>query len=538
VPTETSVSTDDELTELVDADIPRVDLVSQGANGIPRFLITKMGGPLMSADDVRDLLAKADYDTADRDRMANSGVAMDDGSYPIANRGDLTNAIHAVGRGGAAHDAIRRHIIRRAETLGASGEIPDSWAADGSLKTQVTKETNMPDDVTPDGEVAPDVTTALAPPDGPTMGAEYEPGSPAWESIDAATAAKWTDILARAKAAIGVMSDRELAEAAAGHTEDAIEADKLAVAIAAVDSAIGILAPHAVNEAVEAREGEAAMVGKTSDERGPLVAEIKETTVDEIAKTDADTEPTVEPVAKTEDATTGEQPAEAVAKAGSVTAVYDAAGRLVGVVDPSAITTVDQPAGKAATEAPVEPEVEPEAEKAAMLGDKTETGPVDMVPAPADEVGTPANAVPTEDDEETKLAKAAEAADLLKSIASTEAQKLVDAYSASRQDVVAKQAADIMAMAETIDVLKAQIKALEEQPAAPRVFTNGAVPPSSMLRGQDAGGSAVDPSRIAGLKKGLYASAGANAPTQDAIAGEMNAAAIKMLHQIHAGQSA
>ena len=72
------------------------------------------------------------YSQDDRDRMAKSGQAMPDGSYPIADEEDLDNAIHAVGRGGSDHDAIRRHIIKRAKALGASERIPDNWNADGS----------------------------------------------------------------------------------------------------------------------------------------------------------------------------------------------------------------------------------------------------------------------------------------------------------------------------------------------------------------------------------------------------------------------
>lgn len=54
----------DDFTELVDADIPRVDLVDKAANGT-RFLIAKAaaGGllqPLVPADMVRDLIAKAE----------------------------------------------------------------------------------------------------------------------------------------------------------------------------------------------------------------------------------------------------------------------------------------------------------------------------------------------------------------------------------------------------------------------------------------------------------------------------------------------
>lgn len=55
-------------------------------------------------------------------------------SYPIADAEDLTNAVHAVGRGNASHDAIRKYIIGRAKALGLSSKIPDSWNSDGSMR--------------------------------------------------------------------------------------------------------------------------------------------------------------------------------------------------------------------------------------------------------------------------------------------------------------------------------------------------------------------------------------------------------------------
>ena len=80
------------------------------------------------------ILAADKYTQDDRDRMAKSGHAMPDGSYPIEDEEDLDKAIRAVGRGGAEHDAIRRHIIKRAKALGLSERIPDNWNADGSLQ--------------------------------------------------------------------------------------------------------------------------------------------------------------------------------------------------------------------------------------------------------------------------------------------------------------------------------------------------------------------------------------------------------------------
>lgn len=83
------------------------------------------------------------YDADDRKAMAAKGHAMPDGSYPIADAEDLDNAIHAVGRGGADHDAIRAHIIKRAGALGLSSRIPDNWNADGSLSAANLSDTEI-----------------------------------------------------------------------------------------------------------------------------------------------------------------------------------------------------------------------------------------------------------------------------------------------------------------------------------------------------------------------------------------------------------
>ena len=64
--------------------------------------------------------------TKTRHALAKKGLALPDGSFPIRNTDDLENAIHDVGR---AKDpaAAKKHIIKRAKALGATGKIPDSW---------------------------------------------------------------------------------------------------------------------------------------------------------------------------------------------------------------------------------------------------------------------------------------------------------------------------------------------------------------------------------------------------------------------------
>jgi len=72
------------------------------------------------------VLMKRDFSQDERDKDSGSGAAMPDGSFPIENKGDLGNAIRAIGR---AKDpgAARAHIIRRAKALGCSDMLPENW---------------------------------------------------------------------------------------------------------------------------------------------------------------------------------------------------------------------------------------------------------------------------------------------------------------------------------------------------------------------------------------------------------------------------
>lgn len=61
-----------------------------------------------------------------RQKLAESGEAMKDGSYPIRNTSDLKNAIKAYGRA-KNKSATKKHIIKRAEALGKTDLIPENW---------------------------------------------------------------------------------------------------------------------------------------------------------------------------------------------------------------------------------------------------------------------------------------------------------------------------------------------------------------------------------------------------------------------------
>ena len=76
----------------------------------------------------RVTLFKRDFSQDERDRLAGTGAAMEDGSFPIQNTSDLKNAIHAIGRAKDPAKA-KAHIISRARSLGATDLLPDGWVS-------------------------------------------------------------------------------------------------------------------------------------------------------------------------------------------------------------------------------------------------------------------------------------------------------------------------------------------------------------------------------------------------------------------------
>ena len=246
---------DDTVTELTDVQVPRVDAVDMPAH--------RMAWLLLKSADVDPLLTyermwKAKYDAAQLRQMGKDGRAFrsEDGSYsyPIADTADLDNAIRAVGRGGAEHDAIRRYIARRAKQLKATDKIPDTWASDGSI----TKAAGMDDDALDDldgGIIEPsDVVEDAAGLVAPThQGDPDDVTSPAWEAVDAARARAAVQTLSWLKGLVQEMEEREDAEVAmTGDLGEARSSIDLAEALSGLDCALGILAKFAVDEQAEA----------------------------------------------------------------------------------------------------------------------------------------------------------------------------------------------------------------------------------------------------------------------------------------------
>lgn len=73
-----------------------------------------------------DDVEKREFTAEERRQMAEEGAAMPDGSFPIATRADLSNALQAIGRA-KDREATIQHIRRRAKALGLTDMLPE-WA--------------------------------------------------------------------------------------------------------------------------------------------------------------------------------------------------------------------------------------------------------------------------------------------------------------------------------------------------------------------------------------------------------------------------
>lgn len=71
-------------------------------------------------------IAKKKFSAEKRKQLAGEGKALPDGSFPIEDKEDVKNAVHAHGRA-KNPDEAKAHIKARAKTLGAEDSLPDDW---------------------------------------------------------------------------------------------------------------------------------------------------------------------------------------------------------------------------------------------------------------------------------------------------------------------------------------------------------------------------------------------------------------------------
>ena len=204
-------------------------------------------------------------------------------------------------------------------------------------------------------------------------------------------------------------------------------------------------------------------------------------------------------------------------------AVFDQDGDLIGIVDPDAIQPVTGAGGKPADD-----------------GDGMDDGTADdgdMTPQPPAETGTPAD-MPADDNVtkavsvSTGLATAANylmSPDALESIIAKAVAAALDGNAPAGG--IAKQA-DVAGLTQEVETLKARLATVEEQPAAPKVFTNGQVPRPEQMRGQDQGAAQpVSVAKAMELKREMYT---ADPARQTEIARELQQLAIGQVAALHA----
>lgn len=616
---------DEEFTALVDADIPRVDLVDKAANGTT-FLIAKQadGAGLLSPDLVRDLIGKTAEPLPQEETVTMTGSpgaiaklmheaavraaerdTVEKAEISQARQNDLPDSDFAyIEPGGSKDDEgkttprslrhfpimdaahVRNALSRAPQSPFGDKAMPKIRAAAKKFNIDVAKMVGSDLD---DGVDGMDPTVVLAEPDdGDDMpGDPNDPGSPAWEAIDAATAQKWLSIAYRVKNALGVMAERELLEAASADPDDAEDAWNLQDAQCAMDYVIGILANFAADEQAEATLGAEAMdaVGKAlagadqplgtiealvsvrkagrslsaANEQAirdavsslqKVLASLPAAPVEKTANEESDMpQPTT-----AEDATreSGQEPAMgsrevdpkpeagvpvtdmtkgsmagdmanldqakatiaqslAVAKADAdkkaMVVVYDQKGRLVGICDPDDITPV------ANAEAEPDDMSDTSDDDGSDSSDDTSTETTDLTPQPAAEAGTPANNVPDTGDDDQAVTKTThhindtDLSEMLKSSLIPALEEIVKAHSATQAERIATTGDAVLELVNMVETLKGQVTKLEEQPAQPKVFTQGVGPRPlpQHLRGHDQGGTPmeVDFAKAAELKKKL-----------------------------------
>ena len=133
------VSRDDKAAggRIVDGEIVEVSLVDRPANPTCTLALAKsVNGALVETE---ELVEKRDVSEEERSQLAESGRAMPDGSFPIANRQDLKNAILAFGRA-KNPDKVREHIIRRAHALDAEDLLPEKWTETKAMDEKAVSE--------------------------------------------------------------------------------------------------------------------------------------------------------------------------------------------------------------------------------------------------------------------------------------------------------------------------------------------------------------------------------------------------------------
>jgi len=135
---------------------PEMDTKLKTVSELLADMIESMGDEFVSEEDiekklreddtdVEDLEEKRQYSRESREEMAEEGMAMPDGSFPIKDEADLRNAIQAHGRAKDIEKA-KAHIKKRAKELGLDDMIPAEWS-EGKILVNVDELKSLLDEL-------------------------------------------------------------------------------------------------------------------------------------------------------------------------------------------------------------------------------------------------------------------------------------------------------------------------------------------------------------------------------------------------------
>lgn len=150
--------------DTIDAGMAESPLGTETATGtvpVPAvgLILTDTRTPEQRAiDETREALAKdtREFSQDARDEMADKGVALPDGSFPIPDKDALDRAIQSIGRA-KEPAAAKAHIVERAKALGATSMLPADWPGStaggkGKMKKQKAPDTRTDEQRAQDAE--------------------------------------------------------------------------------------------------------------------------------------------------------------------------------------------------------------------------------------------------------------------------------------------------------------------------------------------------------------------------------------------------
>lgn len=87
---------------------------------------------LQKLSKICDSANKTEFTEEERKKLAKEGLALPDGSFPIRNKQDLKDAIHAIGLA-RSYSKTKKWIIKRAKELDAVDLLPEKWKVKDSV---------------------------------------------------------------------------------------------------------------------------------------------------------------------------------------------------------------------------------------------------------------------------------------------------------------------------------------------------------------------------------------------------------------------